>query len=200
MPLLTLGCCSLLPASRVGGCQAGWALLVLRRLHHGRHNHLLPCCGWVCRAAVIFILKRWVWNKWLIVVPIVKKDIVSKIHVEQCEYTDTEQQSHLPLSEIAALLSFSEERLPAQSNEHALCPELPSCRCTAEALAGSEAQGKPGLDLAPELGPEQPWQPTGPPDDAQTDPETHTSKRTKKKKTHITQGQKWKATLNLFFY
>lgn len=81
-------------------------------------------------------------------------------------------QSHLPLSEIAAPLSFSAEHLPAQSSECALCPALTSCRCTAEAPAGWGALGKPGLDSDPEPGPEQPWQPAGPLDVAQTDPET----------------------------
>lgn len=83
-----------------------------------------------------------------------------------------EKTSHLPLSGIAAPLSFSAERPPARCSERALCPELPSCRCTAGAPAGWGAQGKPGLDSDPETAPEQPWQPTGPLDDARTDPET----------------------------
>lgn len=88
----------------------------------------------------------------------------------------TVAQAHLLPSKIAALLSFSVEHLPTQSNEHALYPELPSCHCTVEALAEWGAQGTPGLDSDsdPEPGPEQPWQPTGPLYDAQKDPERHT--------------------------
>lgn len=87
-------------------------------------------------------------------------------------------QSHLLLSVLAVLLSFSAEHLLTLCNENVLCLELPSCRCTAEAPAGWQAQGKPGLESEsdPESEPEQPWRPTGPPDDVQRDPETHTSK------------------------
>lgn len=59
---LTLGCCSLLPASRVGGYQAGRALLVLGRLDYGGHNHLLPSCGRVSRVTEILVLESWGWE------------------------------------------------------------------------------------------------------------------------------------------
>lgn len=88
------------------------------------------------------------------------------------------EKSHLLLSAIAAQFSFSAERLPAQCIEHALCPELSSCHCTAEALAGWGAHGRPGFDPDPDPDPEpeQPWQPTGPLAVVQKDPESHTSK------------------------
>lgn len=82
-----------------------------------------------------------------------------------------QEQSHLPLSEIAAPLSFSAEHHPGQSSASALCPERSSCRCIAEAPAGWRAQGTPGLDPAPDPGSGRPWQPTDPLGDAQTDPE-----------------------------
>lgn len=67
-----------------------------------------------------------------------------------------DERSHLPLSEIAAPLSFSAELLPAQSSEHAPCLEPLSGHCTAGAQAGQRARGspeEPGLDIDPE----QPW-------------------------------------------
>lgn len=83
-------------------------------------------------------------------------------------------RSHLPPLEFAALLSSSVEHLPARSSVRALCPELPSYRCTAAALAGWGALETPGLDPdpEPEPGPVQPWQPAGPLDVARTNPET----------------------------
>lgn len=84
------------------------------------------------------------------------------------------EQSRLPLSEIAAPLSSSAARLPAPSSERVLCPEPPSCRCTAGAQAGWAELGTPdlGSDPDPDPGPVQPWRPAGPLDVAQTDPET----------------------------
>ncbi len=190
IPSLTLRCCSLLPASRVGGCQVGWALLVLWRLHHGRHNHLLPRCGRVCRVTMILILERWGWKNWfieffyivLLSAVFYCSNKIMLVVCSTCVWTECinccRGAPHLPLSEIAAPLSSSAEHLPAQSSECALYPELPSCRCTAAAPAGWGAQGKPGLDPDPETGPGPgpPWRPTGPLDDAQTDPETQEPK------------------------
>lgn len=57
IPSLTLWGCSLLPPSRVGGRQAGRALLVLRRLDYGGHDHLLPRCGRVTGVTEILVLE-----------------------------------------------------------------------------------------------------------------------------------------------
>lgn len=64
IPSLTLWGCSLLPPSRVGGREAGRALLVLRRLDYGGHDHLLPRCGRVTGVTEILVLESWGWKNW----------------------------------------------------------------------------------------------------------------------------------------
>lgn len=56
-PALTLGRGRLFPAPRVGGSQAGGALLVLGGLDGG-HDHLLARRGRVGRVAQVLVLER----------------------------------------------------------------------------------------------------------------------------------------------